>query len=283
MSHRVDRQQTVFCDRIVGLCIVFCPVTGAVTYVNQVVNGQYVNYNQRAVPVDKETSWNYETGYRYASNRVTASTALFFNSYKNRIASAFNSDTQTTTDFNVGDSTQYGVEGEVGVNVYGPITTYTSVSYLRSKIGDSNNLESGNNTYAPTAGKQFPDTPNILAALSLQYKDKFGYFGLLQGKYTGRRQTTLVNDQNIPGYVTVNLAGGYTYPGEIAFIKQPFIRFNAVNITNSDFLNLNGPSGSNFTTNALPYRSNGVTVAGSQPSYYVGAPDFFSVTIGSDF
>ena len=242
------------------------------TYVNQFVNGQYVNYSQRSAPVINETSWNYETGYRYASQRVTASTAVFYNQFKNRIAQAYNPETDSVTDYNVGNSKQYGVEGEVGVNVYGPITAYASASYLRSEI--ENDLRSGSTAAAasaPTSGKQFPDTPNVLAALTLQYQDKFGYFGVIQTKYTGRRQSTLVNDANIPGYATLDLAGGYTYPGSIAFIQKPFIRFNASNVTNEEYLNLTGPSGSSFT------------VSGRGTTYYVGAPDFFSVTIGSDF
>lgn len=250
-------------------------------YTNQFVNGQYVNYSQRAVPVDKETSWNYEAGYRFATERLTLSTAVFYNDFKNRIAAAFNNDTQTVTDYNVGKSHQYGVEGEAGVKIYGPFSAYASASYLRSEI--KQDLQAGGTATAPTTGKQFPDTPNVLSALSLIYQDKFGYFGMVQTKYTGRRQSTLVNDQNIPGYATVDLAGGYTYPGSFAYIQHPFIRFNASNVTNEEYLNLNGPSGSNFTLNANSFQSNGTTVNGTQPTYYVGAPDFFSVTIGAEF
>jgi iron complex outermembrane receptor protein len=64
-----------------------------------------------------------------------------------------------------------------------------------------------------------------------------------------------------------------------AFFKSPEIRLNIDNIANTEYKRINSPSGSSFTARALPLG----TLAGSNPSYFIGAPRFASVTLRSDF
>jgi iron complex outermembrane receptor protein len=54
---------------------------------------------------------------------------------------------------------------------------------------------------------------------------------------------------------------------------------NIDNIANTEYKRINSPSGSSFTARALPLG----TLAGSNPSYFIGAPRFASVTLRSDF
>jgi iron complex outermembrane receptor protein len=122
-----------------------------------------------------------------------------------------------------------------------------------------------------------PDTPKFMAAMAVSYKDG-PLFGQLTAKHTGKAFSTLVNDQVIDAYALLNLTVGYKLP-ENGFFKSPEIRFNVDNLTNTSYKRINSPSGSSFTTRALPLG----TLAGSNPSYYIGAPRFTSVTLRSDF
>jgi iron complex outermembrane receptor protein len=97
-------------------------------------------------------------------------------------------------------------------------------------------------------------------------------------KHTAKAFSTLVNDQSMDAYTLFNLAVGYKLP-ETAFFKSPEIRLNIDNLTNTEYKRISSPSGSSFTTRALPLG----TLAGSNPSYYIGAPRFTSVTLRSDF
>lgn len=240
------------------------------------VNGALTGYTLRTAHVDPETSTNWDFGYRYQGDRLTFSGSLFYVDFKNRIARSFDPANASVTDFNVGDSTMKGFELESGYALGGGFSTYESLSYTRSTI--KRNLQSA----APpavaeaTAGKQFPDTPLWMAGLGLSYEQN-GWFGGLSAKYTGKSYSTLVNDEAMDAYTTVNLTAGRKF-GAIGtgFIKNAEVRLNVVNLFNKDYLRINSPSGSSFTVRALG-------TGGSAPSYYVGAPRFTSVTFRADF
>lgn len=239
------------------------------------VNGQLVGASQRDVPVDKETSWNYDLGYRYSTDKWMFSSSLFFVDYHNRIASAYNPVTGNKTDFNVGDSTSKGFELESGYALTRNLSLYGSLSYIKSKINDD--MRNSATQVLPTSGKEFPDTPNWLSGLSLQYQQD-GWYVFGQAKYTGNRYTTLVNDDSLGGYTVFNAGAGITLPST-TWMKKPTIRFNAYNLFDKQYLNLNGGSGSQFTTNANAVNG----ISGTAPSLYVGAPRTFTITLTADF
>jgi iron complex outermembrane receptor protein len=102
-------------------------------------------------------------------------------------------------------------------------------------------------------------------------------------KYVGKRYTTLLNDDSIGAYTVVNAGAGYQF-ASTAYFKKPQIKLNVYNLFNANYLNLNAGSGSSFTTNAATYTaSNGAVQAASLPTFYVGAPRTFSITLQSDF
>ena len=240
------------------------------------VNGVYTGGTVRNVPVDKETSWNYDLGYRYAADKWTFSGSVYYVDYKNRIASSFNPDTGNRTDYNVGDSTSKGFELESGYALTRNLSLYGSLSYIKSKM--DKDMPWAANFKLPTGGKEFPDTPNWLSGLSLQYaQDNWYVFG--QGKYTGKRYTTLVNDDSLGGYTVFNAGAGYTFPST-TWLKKPTVRFNVNNIFDKQYLNLNAGSGSQFTSNAVAINSSAPAVP---PTFYVSAPRTFSVTLIADF
>ncbi|OWY26635.1 TonB-dependent receptor [Herbaspirillum robiniae] len=239
------------------------------------VNGVYTGGTLRNVPVEKETSWNYDLGYRYNTDKWTFSSSLFYIDYKNRIAQSYDPNTATRIDTNVGDSTSKGMELESGYALSRSLSLYGSLSYIKSKMKD--NLRYDASTSLPVSGKEFPDTPNWLSGVALQYQ-RDGWYVFGQAKYTGRRYTTLVNDDNLGGYTVFNAGAGATFPST-SWLKSPTIRLNVFNLFDKQYLNLSSSSGSQFTYNANTIGNS----AGSAPSLYIGAPRTFTVTLTADF
>ena len=239
------------------------------------VNGVYTGGTMRDVPVNKETSVNYDLGYRYTSDALTFSSTVFYVDYKNRIASAYNQDTQTNTDYNVGSVNSKGFELESGYSITKNLSAYASLSYIKTHM--DNDLPFSATAILPTAGKEMPDTPNWLSGLSLQYTEG-NWFVFGQGKYTGKRYTTLVNDDSIGGYVSANAGGGYKFESS-TWIKNPTLKFNVNNMFDRKYLSLSSGSGSQFTTNAVAVNG----IAANAPSFYISPPRTFSLTLVADF
>ena len=240
-----------------------------------VVNGVLTGATLRNPAVGIETSTNIDLGYRLQNNDTTFSGSVFVVNFKNRIAAAWDPVSQSSLDYNVGNVTLKGAELELGQKLNKNFSVYGSLTYTNSEM--KQNLVVNPTLTEATAGKQLPDTPKVLAALALSYKEG-PWFGQMTAKHTAKAFSTLVNDQSMDAYTLLNLAVGYKLP-ETAFFKSPEIRLNIDNLTNTEYKRISSPSGSSFTTRALPLG----TLAGSNPSYYIGAPRFTSVTLRSDF
>jgi iron complex outermembrane receptor protein len=233
-----------------------------------IVNGVGTAASIAPLTVDAETSVNLDAGVRYKTDLFKASATAFLVKFKNRIASGFDPVTASTHDYNVGDSTVKGLELEAGTAPYKGFSAYVSVTYTRSTI--DNDIPATSTTFYPTSGVQFPDTPKGMAALSLQYSQG-PFLANLAGKYTSRRLITLVGDQSLPGFTTIDLNAAYQLP-VLGPFKKPVVRLNVSNLTNKEYLLANAGSGSSISINAA-----------NNPSVYGGAPRFTSLTLGSDF
>jgi iron complex outermembrane receptor protein len=240
-----------------------------------VVNGVLTGATLRNPAVGIETSTNIDLGYRLQNKDTTFSGSVFVVNFKNRIAAAWDPVSLSSLDYNVGNVTMKGAELELGQKLNKNFSVYGSLTYTNSEM--KQNLVVSPTLTEATAGKQLPDTPKVLAALALSYKEG-PWFGQMTAKHTAKAFSTLVNDQSMDAYTLFNLAVGYKLP-ETAFFKSPEIRLNIDNLTNTEYKRISSPSGSSFTTRALPLG----TLAGSNPSYYIGAPRFTSVTLRSNF
>ncbi len=240
-----------------------------------VVNGVLTGATLRNPVVGIETSTNFDIGYRLQNKDTTFSSSVFVVNFKDRIAAAWDPVSLSSLDYNVGNVTMKGAEIEMGQKLNQNFSVYGSLTYTESLM--KQDLKVSTTLTEATAGKQMPDTPKIMAALALSYKNG-PLFGQLTAKHTGKAFSTLVNDQSMDAYSLWNLTVGYKLP-ETAFFKSPEIRFNVDNLTNAEYKRISSPSGSSFTTRALALG----TLAGSNPSYNIGAPRFTSVTLRSDF
>ena len=242
------------------------------TFVNGVLTGATLN----PVLVKAETSVNTDIGYRYQTEKITASAVLFNVDFKDRISRSFDPTNAITTDTNVGNGKLRGAEFEAGWKIATNWNVYGSLSLTDSKNND--NLQVGNGLFESTAGKRFADTPSKLAGLALQYRSG-RLAGSVQAKYTGERYSTLVNDQRVGGFTTVDASIAYKFDSG-SVVKNPMVRLNVVNLFNRDYLSLNSGSGSLITTRSLAVAG---LPAPSSPSYYTGAPRFVSIMLSADF
>jgi iron complex outermembrane receptor protein len=220
-----------------------------------------------------ETSVSTDLGYRHQGNAITFSSSLFTSSFKNRLATQFDPNEGITLNTNVGDARTYGAEFEIGTVPINGFSAYVSGTYTRSR--NKNDLQVSATNLQPTSGKEFPDTPRYLSGLVVQYASQL-FYANAQMKYTGKRFSTLVNDESVPGYTLVDLNAGYLIGNVGTYLKSITIRANVSNVFNKQYLASNAGSGSLFTTNATG-------TGASSPSYYAGAPRFSSASITAEF
>ncbi|MEI7513991.1 MAG: TonB-dependent receptor [Betaproteobacteria bacterium] len=237
-----------------------------------VVNGVLTGATQRDPLVDKETSTNLDIGYRFASDAWTFSGSLFAIDFQNRIATAYDPVAGVSIDNNVGSVKTQGFELETGYKLDANWSVYGSLSYTSSKM--QSDMRTAANTYEATAGKQLPDTPEVMSGIRVNYTSG-SWYGNWDTKFTGQSYSTLVNDQSVDARAIVNTTLGYRF-ADAGFFKKPSIQFNVTNLFDQQYVQISSGSGSNFTTRALG-------TGGSAPAYYVGAPRFAALTFRSEF
>lgn len=238
----------------------------SVTYTGGVPTASTLAITNR---VKEETAWNFDSGVRFKGSMFRSSATVFYTRFKDRIARSYDPYQAMTVDMNVGDSATKGLELEFGTVPWRGFSLYASGTYTRSTI--KNDLALTATTFAPTAGKQFPDTPKGMAALALQWAQG-PYLVNLSGKYTSPRAVSLTNDQVLGGYTIIDLNAAYKLPNFFV-LKAPTFRFNVSNLFDKRYYYGNLGSGSNIVTFSTP----------TSPIIANGAPRFSSVTFQADY
>lgn len=170
----------------------------------------YARDNANANPAP-ETTDNFDLGFRYRNGKLQAQASIWYTSFKNRLASAYDRDLSQTIYRNLGNVEKYGVDGSIAYQPIDALSFYVFGSYLKSKIKD--NIDSGGNcsagnvalgmlgctapgqiAYFQTAGKRESGSP--VYTLGGRVQGEFGPLEIgIQAKRTGARY---VNDQNLP-------------------------------------------------------------------------------------
>jgi iron complex outermembrane receptor protein len=276
-KYSLDAQQSVFANVSQNM-----KVPGNFEYGTLISGGSYVNgaltgaYTIRDPIIQPETSDNFDFGYRFAGDAWTFSGSLYVVNFKNRIASAFDPVLGFSFDVNIGDVKTKGFELESSYRVNPNWSVYGSLSYTSSKL--LQDFASSKTFTEATRGKQQPDTPTWLSGLSLNYNSD-NWYGSVEAKYQGLSYSTLVNDQEVAGYTLFNGTLGYKF-ASTSFLKNPSLQFNVTNLGGHEYVRINSGSGSLFTIRANTIAGG---PAGSNPSYYIGAPRFSSVTFRTEF
>jgi len=239
-------------------------VTGG-TYTNGVLSGYTLTPNNS---VQAETSVTSEAGARYSGEKFNAQFALFNVDFKNRLSSGYNPETGIATDYNFGRVQVRGLELQLGTKPDHGWSYFGSATITDAKSKD--NFQESSTVTWQSAGMQFPDTPKLMLAGSVQYASG-PYLAALSAKHVGKRYTTLINDEWLDAYTTVDLNAGYRFESTGMF-KNPTLRLNISNLFNERYLLANSGSGSSIGA-----------AASKNLTYYVGAPRFTSVTFSTDF
>lgn len=233
--------------------------------------------------VEPETTRAFDIGYRYQGETVTASAALWYNEFENRIVTSFDADAGVNVDRNVGKVELQGVDAEIGWRATPDLTFYASASFIESELQDD--LEIGRTaggvvTLLPTAGKSLVETPEWTFGGRVQYVFENVKFGL-QGKYVGDRFATDVNDQVAPAYTIFD--ADVSIDLEPLGLGETLLQANGINIFGEDFLgNISTTNNALLIADVEP--GPGVTArAGLAPSYSIGAPQTFQVQLKTKF
>ena len=227
--------------------------------------------------VQPETSYNLDVGYRHQTGKLTLSATAFYVDFSNRQATAFDVVSGNSILVNAGKVKNKGFELEMGNTPVNGFSFYGSFGYIKSKI-ISDLLTASATTGAkpvllPTTGKEFPNTPEWKAGLSGSYETNTWYTRL-KAKYTGIQQATLVNDEKVPAYTTLDLDAGYLLPATTT-LKHTKLTFNISNLLDRQFRNASAQT--NLTATGV----GGAKI--SSPLYYLGAPRSMSATLSVDF
>lgn len=178
-----------------------------------------------------ELTWNQEVGWRYASDDLLLSAALFYDRFKDRQA-AFEEVTGVTSYFNAGDVTTKGLELAINGLLPGHFTYFGTWTYLRSTQDDD--YRAGGATL-DTAGNQLYDAPRHLLSAGIGYDDQTFYANLL-GRHTGAFYGDLANDERIGGYTLFDANLGYRLKGLSPALKQATLTLNLNNIFDKQYL-----------------------------------------------
>jgi iron complex outermembrane receptor protein len=224
-----------------------------------------------------EYSVSEELGYRYIGPSLSFSLTAFHYRFRNRqVATVVNSGgALVNSTINAGSQTSYGLDGEIDYRPAAGVSIYASAEYLHTRLNDDLPVEGD---FLPTRGKRAVSSPRYQFALGTTYDDGL-LFGSTAFKLVGRQYATLVNDESIKGYGTLDVSVGIHLAGVID-AQRTDLRLNAINITNPRVL-----SGVQVVSNnALDtIGRKGAVIAGSAPTYYVGSGRAFVATLSRAF
>jgi iron complex outermembrane receptor protein len=241
----------------------------------------YSTINDQAL----ETSWNLDVGYRYQSPIITASLSAYAVNFSNRqLNIALPSDPTQTTDINAGSVHSRGVEAEIGTSkpIY-DFNLYASGSYDKSIIQSNLPTQVG---YVPTQGKEYVNTPKWQVSGVFEYVPSYlpGAFLSISPKYTGTRESTLLNDEKIPGFIDVDLAAGYRFEdGLMQSLHNVKLQMNVTNLTDSKYFYFALAASSTQVAAHSVTTSTGKIYTGSAPFYSLGGSRFFGVKLSAEF
>jgi iron complex outermembrane receptor protein len=225
--------------------------------------------------VNPETSTNYDIGYRFTSDMVTASITAYNTQFKNRIVTSFDQAQGISIDRNIGSVNVDGVDAEANVALTPDLSFYNSVSYTHSRVSGGPQaiiLVGSGGAPINLAGKTLVETPAWTASQRIEYKIGGFTFGL-GGKYVASRYATDNNDFKVPSYYTADADISYDL-GRMGW-EGSYLKVNGYNLFNEKYLGSISSKPCFIPT--LPSSS----ACGSYPTVVVGSPQTFQVTLRS--
>lgn len=268
-------------------------------------NAFFFPANTPSARPNPETTDNFDLGMRYRTGKIQAQVSGWYTRYQNRLASAFDEDTQRNLYRNLGRVDKYGIDGSIAYQPIPQLALYAFGSYMKSDIKDD--VQVGACTaaqvanpaipacttvlqpiYAPTAGKREGGAPAYSFGGSA--RGTFGPFELgLTAKRTGGRN---IYDVNLPicsvqptTVAPTTCAGTIVYPAKtnaywlvnldarlglefLGLNDKTFFQVNVYNLFDALYVG-------NFTSS--------LTQGSSAPNAQIGAPRTISGTLTVGF
>jgi iron complex outermembrane recepter protein len=237
-------------------------------------------YRAPSVIVAPETTDNFDAGIRFNTALVRASFGGFYNRFQNRIVTAFDPITTISVDRNVGRVEIKGLEASVGLRPFKWLTLNGFGSYIDARYRD--NVAANALVTLPLAGKRLVETPEWQYGYSAR-----AVFGPLEVgatfKQITKRYATDLNDQAVPGYSIFDINARISL-AELGLAKT-FVQGNINNVFDTQYLGSISSQPSLGTNAAGLVTGLPVTAAigGNNPTYQVGAPRSFVVSLQVGF
>jgi iron complex outermembrane recepter protein len=228
----------------------------------------YGNARLGLPPPLPESAWSNELGWRFTDGPLTLHTDAYLANMGNRTAVGLDQDTYINYYINAGPVRMAGVNAEGNLDLGHGLSLYSSYTYTQSQVKQNLYLPATVDTAAQlydTQGKQFPGTPRNMAYLGARYSQN-GLTLNLNGKFTGSEYGDFLNSERVPSNFTLNGSASYEF-SDYGVLHKPTIALNALNLLNRHYL-------------ALP-ASPTISAAESSPTYYVGAPRQWYLTIST--
>jgi len=156
-------------------------------------------YGQQLSDVQPEIGRAIDLGWRYQSPSLLLSTAIWHNSFSNRIERAFDEAAGIAFSLNVGDVKLWGIDGQAKWQPTDTLSVFGSLSYIQSEIQENIPGETFGSILL-TKGKSLYEVPKLQGAVRVDW-DVTEWLSLgVQGKMVGDRWTNLTNTEKAPGY-----------------------------------------------------------------------------------
>lgn len=216
---------------------------------------------------DPEKATTYEAGIRTRRPNFEASLAGYVIDYRNRligVAVCPLTATCVSSFANVGNVSSKGIEALLNVRLADGIAWETSAALNDSKIQDD--YEDGTST-VESSGKTVVDAPQVIGNSTLRLQ-RGGFSASVTGRHVGKRYFTILNTEFVPAYTTVDASLGYEF-GRVGGFKDVFVRLNAINLLDEEYISTMG--------------TNGYSLTADQETLQAGAKRLFFVTVGTRF
>lgn len=230
------------------------PRTDSLYAVRRMADGSVANPT-----VQPETSSNIDFGYRYATRTIVANASVFYNEFDNRIVSTWDEELGQYVDRNVGAVETTGFEASVGWSPIEALSLYGSMTLTNSELQDDY-IYNAAGEVLQTKGKKQVETPEQMYSLRASYQFNDVFSAGIQGKYTGERWVTDVNDLKVDAYTVVDLDARFDF--DTLGLPGTYLQVNVTNLLDEQYYSNLGTRGS-ATPGALGY---------SRPFAGIGAP-----------
>jgi iron complex outermembrane receptor protein len=187
-----------------------------------------------------EESQTVQLGYRTSGDGYEASVGAYYTRFSNRLLTTSPcSAIQTCSAIlsNVGDVQSTGVDLALIVKPIDGLDWLNTVSLDRSKYQD----DYLNNGVVETGGKYVVGVPSLMFTSSLNYR-RDGWKFSLDGKYTGRRYISYLNDSQVPEYWVFNAGAGYDF-GKVGVFSNIGLSLNVTNLGDKRYFATTGTGG----------------------------------------